>query len=322
VHRLGSTEFRTILEWLDAPWRLGLSATPERANDPDGTRAVFDYSGGIIHRYSLKDALDDGVLAPYVYYPSWVGLTDDEQDRWDRLTSEIRRRYAIAQAPGAKPHTQDQLRYKLIERARIAKGAARKIPKSAELIAQHYRPEDGQKWLVYCDNQTQLAAVRQALGTQGIRSWEYHRQMRGDPEATLKLFDVSGGIVVAIKCMDEGVDIPAATHALILASSRNPREFIQRRGRVLRRSPHKTVATLLDVLVLPDSIDQDDPSWPLVVGELARALQFAAWGIGQGAVSRLEDKWVSMGLPLAEIDGIRPAGVEVDVDDDEGDADA
>jgi superfamily II DNA or RNA helicase len=321
VHRLGSVEFRTILEWLDAPWRLGLSATPERANDPEGTRAVFDYFGGIVHRYSLKDALDDGVLAPYVYHPSWVSLTDEEQERWDRLTAEIRRRYAIAQAPGAKPHTQDQLRYKLIERAGIAKGAARKIPNAVELIAQYYRPDQEQKWLVYCDSQIQLALVRQALEARGIRSWEYHRQMQGDAEATLKLFDVSGGIVAAIKCLDEGVDIPAATHALILASSRNPREFIQRRGRILRRSPHKTVATLLDVLVLPDSIDKNDPSWPLVVGELARALQFAAWGIGQAAVSLLEDKWVSMGLSLADIDGMLPAGVEID-GDDEGDADA
>lgn len=321
AHRLGSPEFRTIMDWLDAPWRLGLSATPERANDPEGTRAVTDYFGGIVHRYSIKDALDDGVLAPYVYYPSWVGLTDDEQERWDRLTIEIRRRYAIAHAPGAKPHTQDQLRRKIIERARIAKGAVRKIHKAADLIAEHYRPADGQRWLVYCDNQTQLGFVRQALDARGIRSWEYHRQMRGDAEATLKLFDVSGGIVVAIKCLDEGVDIPAATHALILASSRNPREFIQRRGRVLRRSPRKTVATLVDVLVLPDAIQQDDPSWSLVVGELARATQFAAWEIGHGAASRLEDKWVSMGLPLAEIDNVRPAGVEAD-GDDEGDADA
>ncbi|MGC4819084.1 DEAD/DEAH box helicase family protein [Micromonospora sp. DT63] len=317
AHRFGSPQFRTILDWLDAPWRLGLSATPERAGDADGTAAVFDYFGGIIHRYTLKDALDDGVLAPYVYDPSWVGLTEAEQQRWDSLTVEIRRRYAVAKAPGAKPHTADQLRMKLIERARIAKGAANKILVAADLIAQHYRPD--QKWLVYCDNQSQLADVRQALDHRGIRTWEYHRQMRGDPDATLKLFDVAGGIVVAIKCLDEGVDIPSATHALILASSRNPREFIQRRGRVLRRSPHKTVATLLDVLVLPDTLDQKDPTWSLVVGELARALQFAGWGIGQAATSRLEDKWVSMGLPLVEIDQLRPAGVEAD-DVDEGDS--
>ena len=143
--------------------------------------------------------------------------------------------------------------------------------------------------------------------------------MAGDSEATLKLFEVSGGIIVAIKCLDEGVDIPSATHALILASSRNPREFIQRRGRVLRRAPKKTVATLMDVLVLPDVMDQDDPSWPLVVGELARALQFAEWGLGGSAVSQLEDKWVSMGLSLADLDEVLPAGVETD--GDEGDSD-
>ncbi|BCJ69669.1 DEAD/DEAH box helicase family protein [Polymorphospora rubra] len=316
AHRFGSPEFRTILDWLDAPWRLGLSATPERAGDAEGTAAIVDYFGGIVHRYTLKDALDDGVLAPYVYHPSWVSLIEAEQQRWDALTTEIRRRFAIAKAPGAKAHTAEQLRMKLIERARLAKGAANKVPAAADLITQHYHP--GQKWLVYCDNQAQLADVRQALDRRGIRSWEYHRQMRGDADTTLKLFDVSGGIVVAIKCLDEGVDIPSATHALILASSRNPREFIQRRGRVLRRSPHKTVATLLDVLVLPETLDQNDPKWSLAIGELARALQFANWGIGQAATSRLEDKWVSMGLSLAQIDELRTAGVETD-DDDEGD---
>ncbi|MEV5568325.1 helicase-related protein, partial [Streptomyces sp. NPDC052196] len=252
----------------------------------------------------------------------WVGLSEDEQARWDQLTSEIRRRYAISQSPGAKPQTHDQLRRKLIERARIAKGASGKISKAADLVSQYYQPEAKQKWLIYCDNQIQMALVRQALEVRGIRSWEYHSQMEGDPEATLKLFDMSGGIIVAIKCLDEGVDIPSATHALVLASSRNPREFIQRRGRILRRSPNKVVATLLDVLVLPETVDRADPSWPLVAGELSRASQFAGWGIGQGAVSLLEEKWVSMGLPLAQLDEIRPAGMEGDEDNDGGTADA
>lgn len=322
AHRLGSPEFRAILDWLDTPWRLGLSATPERANDPEGTASIFDYFGGIVHRYTLKNALDDGVLAPYVYHPSWVGLSEDEQARWDQLTSEIRRRYAISQSPGAKPQAHDHLRRKLIERARIAKGASGKISKAAELVSQYYQPEAKQKWLIYCDNQSQMALVRQALEARGIRSWEYHSRMEGDPEATLKLFDMSGGIVVAIKCLDEGVNIPSATHALVLASSRNPREFIQRRGRILRRSPNKAVATLLDVLVLPETVNRHDPSWPLVAGELSRASQFAGWGIGQGAVSLLEEKWVSMGLSLAQLDEIRPAGMEGDEDNDGGAADA
>lgn len=318
AHRLGSPRFRTILEWLDTPWRLGLSATPERANDPEGTAAVDSYFRGVVHEYTLKDALDDGVLAPYVYNPSWVDLTDDERERWDRLTSEIRQRYAMAQAPGATPHSQDQLRRKLIERSRIAKSAAYKVSRAAALVAEHYRPEKDQKWLIYCDSQDQMSQVREALTSEGIPTLEYHSQMRGDSEATLRLFDISGGIIIAIKCLDEGVDIPSASHALILASSRNPREFIQRRGRILRRSPNKTVATLIDVLVLPETTQRDDPSWPLVVGELSRAIQFAGWSITQNSVSILEDKWVSMGLSLSQLDEIRTEGIE----DDEGGADA
>ncbi|MGW0731853.1 DEAD/DEAH box helicase family protein [Streptomyces sp. NPDC002851] len=322
AHRLGSSEFRIILDWLATPWRLGLSATPERANDPEGTDAIFSYFGGIVHRYTLKDALDDGVLAPYVYHPSWVGLSDDEQERWDQLTREISRRYAISRAPGAKPQTREQLRRKLIERARISKGASGKIAKAVKLVSQHYQPESKQKWLIYCDSQDQMSLVREALADRGIRSWEYHSQMAGDPGATLKLFDVSGGIVVAIKCLDEGVDIPSATHALVLASSRNPREFIQRRGRILRRSPTKTLATLIDVLVLPDTVERGDPTWPLVFGELSRAYEFAGWAIGQGAVSALEEKWISMGLPLAQLDEFRAEGIEGDEENNEGASDA
>jgi superfamily II DNA or RNA helicase len=315
AHRLGSAKLQSILGWLDAPWRLGLSATPDRANDPEGTAVLMEYFGGIVDRYTLKDALDEGVLSPYRYLPAWVGLTEAEQANWDDLTLQIKKRYAIAHAPGSKPHTKEQLARKLIERARIAKNAALKVPLAARLITQHYRPDEGQKWLVYCDNRIQLDGVRMALESRGIPSWAYHRQMEGDPDATLRLFDTNGGIVVAIKCLDEGVDIPAATHALVLASSRNPREFIQRRGRILRRAPDKTVATLMDILVLPERVDAADPLWALSVSELSRALEFAVWSISRAAESTLEDKWVSMGLPLSELDAARPAGVEADEDE-------
>ncbi|MBL3199900.1 type III restriction endonuclease subunit R, partial [Klebsiella pneumoniae] len=76
--------------------------------------------------------------------------------------------------------------------------------------------------------------------------FEYHAAMAGDPQRTLDLFESQGGIVVSIRCLDEGVDIPAVSHALILASSKNPREFIQRRGRVLRKSPTKSMSYVYD----------------------------------------------------------------------------
>src|SRR5215217_6489670 len=94
-----------------------------------------------------------------------------------------------------------------------------------------------------------------------------------------------GGILVAIKCLDEGVDIPTVDHALILASSRNPREFIQRRGRVLRVAAGKNFAEIHDALVVPpnnggsptsaEPDDQGIDDTAILLGEIARAIHFA-----------------------------------------------
>lgn len=98
-----------------------------------------------------------------------------------------------------------------------------------------------------------------------------------EKETTLKLFKLFGGIVVSIRCLDEGVDIPETTHALILASSQNPREFIQRRGRILRKSENKNFARLYDTIVVPANLSETDEESKIVESELARAIQFGEW---------------------------------------------
>lgn len=314
-HRAGSAQYRELFEWLEAPQRLGLSATPDRANDPEGTAAATDFFHGTVHRYTLKNALDDGVLAKYVYHPQWVSLTDDEQERWDLLTTEIRRRTAMDRSKDSTAPMSDQLKMKLIERARIAKSAARKVPAAVQTVAENYKPEEKQKWLIYCDNQTQVEDLRTGLLKRGITAWAYHTSMSGDPVNTLRMFDAEGGIVISIRCLDEGVDIPSATHALVIASSRNEREFIQRRGRILRTAPNKTIATLADILVLPDAVQKSDSSWPLVVGEIARASQFAVWGLNTDSLTKIEAKVIDMGLSLEELSGLMAAGYEEDDED-------
>ncbi|MGW2029781.1 DEAD/DEAH box helicase family protein [Streptomyces sp. NPDC001811] len=310
AHRLGSPNALGVLDWLNASARLGLSATPERANDATGTHSLLDYFGGIVDRYSLADALEDKVLTPYVYEPSWVSLDEQEQQAWDRLTSQIRRLYAMDKRDGGSSEQATRIKMKLIERARIAKGASAKVSAAADIVSTNFR--QGQKWLVYCDNQEQLKSMQTALADRGLPAMEYHRQMAGSPDLTLKLFDMNGGVIVAIKCLDEGVDIPSASHALILASSRNPREYIQRRGRVLRKSPGKTFAYVYDVLVLPDTYDSSDPTASLTFAEIARALQFAEWSSSRRSVSRLEQKCVDLGLPLERLDEMRNSGLESD----------
>jgi superfamily II DNA or RNA helicase len=160
----------------------------------------------------------------------------------------------------------------LIQRAATLKRAANKAVLAAEILAAEY--QSGHHWLVYCDSQTQLDDVLRSLAARSIDADQYHSAMIGDRATTLEHFIEKGGILAAIRCLDEGVDIPAVDHALILASSRNPREFIQRRGRVLRISEGKHFAEVHDALVVPPANDGEDYS-PLLRGELTRAALFA-----------------------------------------------
>jgi len=135
--------------------------------------------------------------------------------------------------------------------------------------------------------------------------------MTGDRERTLALFEQAGGIVVSIRCLDEGVDIPAVDSALILASSKNPREYVQQRGRVLRKHRGKSVAQVHDVLVTP-TIDPEEPANTSIVGgEIVRAIEFGRSALNPSCVSDLERIAIEYGL---DFDELRDVGVEDDDD--------
>lgn len=311
VHRTGATEARRVLT-LDAGPRLGLSATPERAGDPVGTQAILDYFSGIVPPpFTLADAIATGALTPYAYHVHCIGLTPDEQERWSEATAKIRRLFARSRSAQSDAPIHEHLRRALIRRARIVKKATEKVDAAVRVLREHYRA-DG-RWIVYCDDQDQLrevlAAVREEFGS-GV--FEYHSAMTGDRERTLALFEQSGGIVVSIRCLDEGVDIPAVDSALILASSKNPREYVQRRGRVLRRHRGKSVAQVHDVLVTPQTEPDEPPGTAIVEGEIVRAIEFGRSAINPSCVSDLEQLAVRYGL---DFDELRDTGVEDDGDD-------
>jgi superfamily II DNA or RNA helicase len=310
VHRLGSPQNQAMFS-LDAGGRLGLSATPERFGDPGGTAAIMDYFGGVLDpEFGIEDAIEAGRLTPYEYFVHVVRLSEEEVDDWEALSLRIRQ-MAARYKDGQSGPLPDDLKFLLIRRARIAKRATSKAPRAARVVREHYTP--GQRWLVYCEDRIQLAAVRQELGAVGLRSFEYHSAMQGDRIETLQRFERDGGILVAIRCLDEGVDIPAVSHALILASSRNPREFVQRRGRVLRRFPDKHFAVIHDLLVEPPS---PTPGDALAIGELARALEFARHAKNRAALGELERLCMEWGVDPG---WLSPDGVEDDVlDIDDG----
>ena len=118
--------------------------------------------------------------------------------------------------------------------------------------------------------------------------------------------------MVSIRCLDEGVDIPDVSHAIILASSQNPRQFIQRRGRVLRRAPEKQVAVVHDAIVVPVSTDDESEQSSLLKSELVRAIEFANNAINKGAGAQLREIAISMGI---DPDGLLDSGVEEDEED-------
>ena len=309
VHRLGSSVNRTLLdETLFGP-RLGLSATPERVGDAVGTSALLGYFGGVLEpRYTLADAIRDRVLTPYFYRPKTVSLSEIEADEWCRIS----RRIALLRAQiGDNAGTDTRVEKLLFARARIVKRATAKVDLAVEIVNEAF--ERGQRWIIYCDDQNQLDDVTAALALAGHIVMPYHSAMEGDRAETLRWLDRFGGIVVAIKCLDEGVDIPSVTHALILASSKNPRVFVQRRGRVLRRAQGKSLAFVYDAIVMPpDSPTQDGSILdPITSGELARAIEFAQSALNPSARADLLAIAIDAGI---DWETLTESGAEEDIE--------
>ena len=289
VHRMGSRQNRLILA-MRAGARLGLSATPERFGDAEGTLAIFDYFGSVLSpEFGIPDAIKSGHLVPYEYHVHVVALTKQEQERWDQITERIKAAYGrLPDDDSGGKRVTDEYKMLLIRRASILKRAERKADLAAETLRQEF--VKGDRWLVYCDNADQLRKVLDQIRGLGMDAHEYRSEMSGSRSATLDYFERVGGILVAIKCLDEGVDIPAVNRALILASSSNPREFIQRRGRVLRRSPGKYSAVVHDALVVPSgSSDEEIDTKPILRVEIARAAEFARYAQNRAVSHHLRE---------------------------------
>jgi superfamily II DNA or RNA helicase len=305
VHQIGSRENARVLEVESGP-RLGLSATPERYGDFEGTRRIFEYFGPIIDPVvTLEDAIKAGRLVEYQYFPHPVNLTADETERWQKFSEQISREVARSEKDSSGHIViSERAKLLLIQRSRIAKKARGKIALAVATLSKHFR--EGDSWLVYCEDIDQLHEILSELRRANLQASEYYSGMPGDPKATLDWLRQFGGIVVSVRCLDEGVDIPSVSHALILASSQNPRQFIQRRGRVLRRSPSKQFAVVHDAIVVPPHVHAEPEQAALARSEMSRAIEFARSAVNRGADAELRDIAAEIGLDLT----LEPVGVE------------
>ena len=279
AHNLGSTRIESSLP-RNIGLRLALSATPERQYDELGTEALLSYFGSIIKpEFTLADAIEQEALVHYLYYPVFVELTATEASAYAKLTKRIG--WSLS-----KNHSfanNDTLTSLLTKRSRLIATAANKLTCLQELMASRLNTSHT---LFYCGDGyldsgvRQIDAVTHLLGKKlGYRVNTYTTETSLEERELLCRQFEAGELqgLVAIRCLDEGIDIPAIKTAIILASSSNPRQFIQRRGRILRPHPGKKQATLFDTIVIPPDLDRE--TWEvernLLRKELLRFITFA-----------------------------------------------
>ena len=297
IHQIGSP-FNSKSLSIQTGSSLGLSATPKRYGDPEGTNRIYERYGPILPPpITLQDAIQSGRLVSYEYFPHAVNLTEEESLEWKKLTKQISFELAIQKTKDNNTQgLSEKAKMLLIKRSRIAKKAKIKTGLATEIIRKQY--EEGQSWLIYCEDSDQLDEMVQKLTSVGLKPLQYHSNMVGDKVETLNWFKTFGGILVSIKCLDEGIDIPAISHAFILASSQNPRQFIQRRGRVLRKSESKSLAVIHDAIVVPVNADEEPDQISLLKAELIRALEFADNALNRGAGADLRRIAIEMGIDV------------------------
>ncbi len=294
IHQIGSPK-NSIALTIQSGASLGLSATPIRYGDPEGTQRIFTRFGAVIPpAITLQDAIAAGRLVNYEYFPHAVHLSDEESELWKKLTKQISFELAKSKKNDYSTGLSDKAKMLLIQRSRIAKKARVKTGLATNVIKKEFT--EGQSWLVYCEDSDQLNEMLLKLRAEGLRPLEYHSNMSGEKADALNWFKKFGGVLVSIKCLDEGVDIPAVSHAFILASSQNPRQFIQRRGRVLRKSAEKNLAVIHDAIVVPIDPESESEQISLLKAELIRALEFANSALNKGAGADLRRIALEMGI--------------------------
>jgi len=258
VHNLGAAKIQKYLPE-EIKLRVGLSATPERHMDPEGTKALFDYFGDIVYEYPIERAIAEGRLCPYYYHPHVVQLTDDETFEYQEITEKLGRLLGCDEDSELGQAAMSLL----IRRSRLLAGAEHKIDVLDQVLED--LPEKPNKALFYCgDGRTtdkiadeevrQIEAVARLLGqSHGLRVRNFtYREESDEREEILR--DLGSSFldgVVAIRCLDEGIDLPDLRIGFLLASSTNPRQFIQRRGRLLRHAEGKDFVIIHDFIIEP-----------------------------------------------------------------------
>ena len=332
AHNFGAEYLRSLLRE-DFEYRLALSATIERYGDSEGTEALFSFFGDRCIEYTLEEAIygregEKPCLTPYRYHPIVVYLEEDELEEYAKLSAEIAKAMKVGR--DGKRKLTERGKKLALKRARLVAAAHQKIVALKHEITPYV---DDNFMLVYCgatkveidagDIQgvddyelRQIDAVTHLLGDvldMKVRQFT-SRESSAEREEIKEMFaNAALQALIAIKCLDEGVNIPMIKTAFILASTTNPREYVQRRGRLLRKDKlgRKKRAEIYDFVTLPrDSEeasvlpDEDTRGEKrLVYNELVRAKEFASLAENRAQVMQVLDEIEEGFFGMAGIEG-------------------
>ena len=279
VHNLGSEGFITNPpDFFD--YRLGLSATPIRQYDEEGTEQLFAFFGPVIFQFTLEEAIGR-CLVEYEYYVHPVELTEDEMDEWYALTEKIGKNAWRQEDLDAD----DEYLMKLLrDRRALLENAENKIAVLEDVLTQREDFTKLRHTLIYTSDKApqQLKDVNTLLNKHGVLFHQLTYEETGDREKTRRIIqsfqEGTLRVLTAKRVLDEGVNIPEIEKAFILASTTVERQWTQRRGRLLRtcRETGKRHSEIHDFMALPTDLDNiDDTARTLIESELKRIQAFA-----------------------------------------------
>ena len=290
-HRVGNLIAKKRLP--DADYLIGLSATPWARREQELRGRLLSYFGSVVANYSLANAFADKVLVPYEYFVKEVCLKDDETERYSEHATAAKKLYAQKQSGMEINDT--LLNFHLNQKGAII-GSCREKFDSLTCVLDWMAPRTKLRHLlIYCgsgsssvhseqdtpgssqstrDIELAQSTARAGTGLQGskITHEENARQRKMICESFSR---GSLHAIFAIRVLDEGFDMPSIRGAVLMASSRNERQFIQRRGRVLRTAPGKSKAFIADFFVFPPATMDVELGKELVKDELARIIEFS-----------------------------------------------
>lgn len=281
VHKFGAETYSQKLPE-SIPYRIGLSATPKRAYDEKGTAAVFDFfcPSEKPYVFGIKEAIDAEMLCHYNYHPIIVKLSEPEMELYESISEKISKMAAFS---SDSDEGNDLLQQMLKKRHRIIEKAKNKKEAFLNLMEKELKKYTD-KTIVFCPDGVDDQG-RDELTNYKTELWNRMREkgkfilmseyVQGTEKKVLEAFAVgSVNIVFAKQRLNEGIDIPAAKRAIFIASSTSEREFIQRRGRVLRIAPGKKLAEIFDFIVVPPDESSEHKS-SILNNEINRAIDFA-----------------------------------------------